>query len=317
MVFNFRDIFHKTPKTAIKRVIWDTFLRMGHMLQQQPIDIKRCRKSGVFLGKTIEFLQPIPKNVDILKTSLAGVPCWNIPYPSHPSKTIFYLHGGGYVCGLEHLGKVYQHFMVHLGMACSAEVWALDYRLAPEHPFPAMLDDSFHAYLDLLHNKNVHPSEIFMVGDSAGGGLTLALLLKLRDKGLPLPQGVVTLSPWTDLTISGESVVMRAHKDPMLKAQALPSIANCVVKNESANNPYISPLFGNYKGLPPLMMIVGGQEALYDDTIRVAQKAKNAGVDVSLHIYEEMFHIFPVFSGIFDEGKEVMDRIAAFVQAHE
>lgn len=302
---------------SLKRTIWDSFFRMGHVLQQQPVDISRCRKSGIFLGKTIEFFQPLPKDVNLLKTSLGRVPCWNIPLSSHPSKTIFYLHGGGYVCGLEHLGKIYQHFMVELGKNCSAEVWALDYRLAPEHPFPAMLDDSFQAYLDLIHNKNIHPSEIFFVGDSAGGGLTLALLLKLRDKGLPLPQAVVTLSPWTDLTISGESVVTRAHQDPLIKADALQTVANYVVQKEFANDPYISPLFGDYKGLPPLMMIVGGQEVLYDDTIRVAQKAKDAGVNVFLHIYEEMFHIFPVFSGIFEEGKEAIDRIAAFIQAHK
>jgi len=173
--------------------------------------------------------------------------------------------------------SVYKYITAELAHAAQAETYALEYRITPDHHHPAALDDAYKGYLALLE-KGISPKDIFVAGDSAGGGLTLALLMKLRDEDKPLPRAAIVLSPWADLTHSGESMITRADLDPIITKGAAVFMASLVLKGQSAKDPLISPLFGNYDGLPPLMILVGGREVLFDDSVRVSDKAKKAGL---------------------------------------
>jgi acetyl esterase/lipase len=275
--------------------------------------VEKSRKGVEILNKAIGWLQPIRKDIKLSETHLDGIFSYHVDSPSPTKRVILYLHGGAYIKGLKHLSRLYKYFSVELSVACDAEVWVPDYRLAPERPYPAALEDAYAVYQSLL-DKGTMPDDLFIMGDSAGGGLTLALLMKLRDEKKPLPRAAVTLSAWTDLALTGESMISRDDLDPMFSCKPLADIPPLIVEKEHEKDPYISPLYGTYEGLPPLMMFVGGHEILYDDTLRVAAKAKKAGVEVTLEMSENMPHVYPVFAGVFQEGKRALDQIAQFVK---
>jgi len=306
---------------SIKGIIFVSFLKLGKLKaaidrkRNKPLMAAQARKDAGLLNRLVGYLQPMRKGAVIHDESLDGINCWYIKGPNEPKRVILFLHGGAYVFSLQHLSNFFRYFLPELSVACEADVWAPDYRLAPEEPFPASLDDCYNAYLSLLA-KGIDPKNIFVMGDSAGGGLTLALLLKLRDEGKAFPKAAVAISPWTDLASSGESFGLRADLDPMLPAETALLLIPNIVNEKNLRDPYISPLYGDYEGLPPLFIIVGGREILFDDARRVAEKAAAAGVDVTLDIEEKMIHVYPVFGGIFKEGKEAMNRIAMFVNKH-
>lgn len=303
----------------IKKFIFLTILKLGkekekeRKAQHQPFDAKKSRKSAEILNETVGLLQPRRKDITLKKTQLKGMPCYHVYAPTRAKRVILYLHGGSYTKGLEHLSSLYEYFTTELAAACEADVWAPNYRLAPEHPYPAALEDAYKAYQKLLA-QGISPQDLYVIGDSAGGGLALALLMKLRDEGKHLPKAAVTLSPWTDLALTGESMKTRDDLDPMFSFKPLKDIPPLIVDKKHVKDPYISPLYGTYQGLPPLLMCVGGHEILYDDTIRVAKKAKQAGVNVTLVTHKEMSHVYPVFAGIFPEGRKALDQIASFVK---
>jgi epsilon-lactone hydrolase len=226
-----------------------------------------------------------------------------------PDACVLYLHGGGYV-----IGSVNTHrgLASHLAARSGLPVLVVDYRLGPEHVFPAALDDALTAYEWLL-SRGFTADRIVIAGDSAGGGLTLATLLALRDRGRPLPALGVAISPWTDLTLSGDSMdTMDAH-DPMVRRPGLQRMADWYVGAGSASDPLASPLFGDPTGLPPLLVHVGEVETLLDDATRFADKAQAAGVDVTLEVWPEMIHVWHAFGAAIPESDAAVTRIAEFV----
>lgn len=225
--------------------------------------------------------------------------------------TILYLHGGGYV-----IGSINSHreLISRIARATGARTLAIDYRLAPEHPFPAAVEDATKAYRWLL-NQGVEPEKIIVAGDSAGGGLTVATLLALRDAGDPLPAAAVCISPWTDLEITGESMVTKADVDPMIRPQDAKGGAERYHGKTDPSHPLISPINADLSGLPPLLVQVGTSEVLLSDSTRLAERAKAAGVDVTLEEWEEMIHVWHFFAFMLPEGQQAIERIGEFVRA--
>jgi monoterpene epsilon-lactone hydrolase len=224
--------------------------------------------------------------------------------------TILYLHGGGYYfCS----PKSHRGIVFALAKRSGARVFSLDYRLAPEHPFPAALDDAVAAYRRLIAD-GVPAQSIVIAGDSAGGGLALAMLLALRDAGDAMPAGGVLLSPWTDLASSGETFVTNNGRDPMFYGAVFRPVAQLYLGNADARNPLASPVYGDFSGLPPLLIHVGDTEVLLSDSTRVADSARAAGVGVELKIWPAMPHVFQMYAPFMPEANRALDEAAAFIQ---
>jgi epsilon-lactone hydrolase len=247
------------------------------------------------------------------KVTAGNVPGEWISAPgANPQRVILYLHGGGYVVGSI---NTHRAMVARIARAANARALAIDYRLAPESPFPAAVNDAVAAYRWLLA-RGYKPNNIVIAGDSAGGGLTIAALLKLRDAGDPMPAGAVPISPWTDLEGTGESVRSRAARDPMVTQDNLASSARQYYRDHDPTHPLISPLHGDFRGLPPMLIQVGDAEILLDDATRVAERAKAAGVKVELEVWDDMIHVWHVFAKILPEGQQAIDKIGKWVLAH-
>jgi acetyl esterase/lipase len=227
------------------------------------------------------------------------------------ARTILHLHGGGYVLGGP---DTHRSFASHLSAATASRVVNVDYRLAPEHCFPAALDDAVAAYRWLL-GTGVDPATVALTGDSAGGGLAIATLAALRAAGDALPAASVVISPWVDLTCSGESLTSRDAVDPMIGPSNLRTMAAAYVGTGDPAHPSVSPLFGDLAGLPPLLVLVGGREVLFDDAVRLVDAAKAAGVEADLDVWPEMFHVWPVLAAVIPEGREALAQVADFLRA--
>ena len=190
----------------------------------------------------------------------------------------------------------------------------LDYRLAPEHPFPAALEDSVRAYKWLINSEGYDPKNIIIAGDSAGGGLAIATLVKLRDQKIPLPAAAVCLSPWTDLALTGDSMKLNLHEDTLISPEGLMFHSRLYLGKTDPKNPFASPLYADFKGLPPLCIQVGSVEVLLDDATRLAKRAREAGVEVQLDIWEDMIHIFQSYAVIAPESIEGINKIGEFIK---
>jgi monoterpene epsilon-lactone hydrolase len=225
--------------------------------------------------------------------------------------TIFYLHGGGYAIGS---AAGYREFAARLAGATRARVLCVDYRLAPEHPFPDGLDDAFSAYKWLLA-EGQDPRRLVIGGDSAGGGLAMGLLMRLRDEGLPLPAAAFFLSPFLDLRGSGESVATKAAIDPIGKPESIHGMA-AMYAAQDLDHPYASPIMGRYDGLPPLFFAVGTRETLLDDSVRAVARALSAKAEVELVIEEDLTHIWPVLGPDLPESERTLGQIATFLGQH-
>lgn len=253
----------------------------------------------------------VPADVKLEPVSADGVPAEYLTAPNASAdRAVLYLHGGGYAIGSI---KSHRYLMQNVSRAAGARTLGIDYRLAPEHPFPAAIEDATKAYLWLLA-QGFAPGRVAIAGDSAGGGLTLATLVNLRDKGLPTPAAGVLISPWTDLTGTAESVKTRAASDPMVKPDGLYGLAGHYLNGVDARNPLASPVFADMKGLPPLLIHVGGREILYDDAVTVAERARAAGVDVTLVDEPELFHVWHAFAPMLDEGQQAVEQIGAWLK---
>ena len=255
----------------------------------------------------------LPTDVRCDPVDAGGVPAEWITTPGVVAeRVICYLHGGGYV-----LGSVNTHreMVSRLSRAASARVLIIDYRLAPENPFPAAVDDSTAAYHWLL-SVGVDPARLVIAGESAGGGLTVATLVALRDAGEPLPRAGICLSPWVDLECLGESWITKAEIDPMATRDGTLMLAKAYLGDIDPRTPLASPLYADLKGLPPLLIQVGTAEGLFDDATRLADRARAAGVDVVLEPWDDMIHMWHSFAAILPEGQQAIDRIGEFIRQH-
>ena len=282
-------------------------LRAGPALSDLSVEDLRSTLDG--FGAQV----PLAEDVTCEIVDAGGVPAEWITAPGAANDCVIYhLHGGGYVAGSV---STEREAISRLSRAGGARALAIDYRLAPEHPFPAAVEDSTTAYRWLL-SSGVDPSRVVIAGDSAGGGLTMATLLALRDAGDPLPAAAVCLSPWVDLEMSGESMTTKADVDPTVQRSGNLRIAQIYLAGADPRTPLAAPLYGDLTGLPPLLIQVGSAETLLDDSKRLAERARSAGVDVTLEVWEDMIHVWQFFAATLPEGQQAIDRIGAFIREH-
>jgi epsilon-lactone hydrolase len=241
-----------------------------------------------------------------------GVPAEWVSAPGcDTSRAVLYLHGGGYAIGSL---NTHRRLAYDISAASSARVLLVDYRLAPEHPFPAAIDDAAAAWCWLL-GQGFAPGRLAIAGDSAGGGLAIATLVNLRDNALGLPACAVAISPWVDLEGLGNSITTRAAQDPMVQKDGLLWMAGMYLQGRDARTPLAAPLHADLKGLPPVLVQVGTAETLLDDAIRIAERMHAAGVEARLAVWPNMLHVFPLFAPILSEGRDGCIEIGAFIRS--
>jgi epsilon-lactone hydrolase len=255
-------------------------------------------------------LLPVAADVRREPITAGGIPAeWVAAPGAVAERVVLYLHGGGYVVGSI---NTHRDLASRISRAAGARSLVIDYRLAPEHPHPAALDDAVAAYRWLL-STGINPGRLVIAGDSAGGGLTVATLVALRDAGLPLPAAAVCLSPWVDLEGIGESMTTKASSDPMIHVDGLRKMAAAYLGGQDPRTPLAAPLYANLSGLPPLLIQVGTAETLLDDSTRLAERARKAGVDVTLEPWEDMIHVWHFFAMMLPEARQAIDRVGEFV----
>ena len=293
---------------SFKSRFWRTILRAT--FKNKKLSIAELRANGV---KNSKMLGEVSKNITVEMINMEGIQAeWLIPFSSsaRSEKVILYLHGGGYVTG-----SIEDHRMMCglLANATETKVLIPEYRLAPEHPFPAALDDALKVYQWLL-DQGYSSANMIIAGDSAGGGLSIATVLALKEKSGSLPAAVVCLSPWTDLALTGQSHATKAKAEAILNKDVLHEWALCYTDESNLTNPLVSPIHGDFHGFPPLLIQVGSEEILLDDSILLAKKAKSAGVDVTLKIWDGMWHVWQALGDLIPENKKTFEEIGQFVQ---
>ena len=257
--------------------------------------------------------QPLPADVIVTAAALGGVPTAEITVDGiEPRHIVLYFHGGVYVLGDAFLAA---DLASQVGRRTRAKVVSVDYRLAPEHPYPAAVDDALAAYEALLHNGTA-PSDIAFAGESAGGGLAIATLVNARDHGLPLPAAAFVMSPYADLTLAGATMETKREADPLLSPQALHARVTDYTSGQDAALGLISPIFAELSGLPPLIIQAGTHEVLLDDAVRLARQAATADVQVTLDITPQVPHVFQAYYPILDEAAAALDRAGQLLAAH-
>ncbi len=254
---------------------------------------------------------PLAPDVIVTPVDAGGVPAeWVAAPGADPRRTMLYLHGGGYViCSI----NTHRELASRLARAAAARVLVINYRLAPEHPHPAAVEDAVTAYRWLL-GRGASPARTVIAGDSAGGGLTVATLVALRDAGVALPAAGVCISPWVDMEGLGESMTTKADVDPMVQREQLVEMGKLYLGGKPPRTPLASPLYADLHGLPPLLIQVGTAETLLDDSTRLAGCALEAGVDVMLEPWEDMIHVWHIFATMLPEAREAIERVGAFVR---
>jgi monoterpene epsilon-lactone hydrolase len=294
------------------------------MSKQQQVELDATLRQGAFDPKgEVEELRsgfealmrsiPVPGDVRRTRTSVGGVDAVEVTVDgTDSSNVILYFHGGVYVIGSADSSVP---LAAELARRANAKVISVDYRLAPENPYPAAVEDATAAYDGLL-SLGMDPSNIAIAGESAGGGLTAALLLTLRDGGMPMPSSAFVMSPWADLTLSGNTIVDRQDVDPILRGEALSLRVGDYVASANSSDPFISPVFADLRGLPPILIQVGSHEILLSDAVRFAERAANADVEVTLEVVPGVPHVFQAYAAVVDEGAAALDRAATFLNAH-
>lgn len=253
-----------------------------------------------------------PRGVDYIETTVTGgIPAmWVVPHGSVQDRVVLCIHGGGFVTGSMYTHrKLFGHFAKAIG--CRALIF--EYRRTPEHQHPAQMEDAVAAYRWLL-DQGISADHIAVTGDSSGGGLAVSLLLRARAIGLPLPAASMPLSPWVDMTSSGETMLTNHGKDALFTKQSIEALVTMFLGSGDQRDPYASPLYGDLAGLPPLYVQVGGDELLLDDGRRLAERARNAGVDVRFDIFPELQHTFHFSAGRAPEADEAIRRLADWVR---
>jgi monoterpene epsilon-lactone hydrolase len=263
-------------------------------------------------ARSYESAAPLPSigSASVSAVDADGVPCLWVENGARSSRVVIYLHGGGYIWMSP---STHRGVMAQISSAAGARCLGVDYRRAPEHPYPAAVADSVTAYKWLL-SQGTPPEQIAIAGDSAGGGLVLALLLALRDQGFPRPSAGICVSPWTDLLVTGSTADTAA--DPVVSGPALRAMAAAYLAGADATEPLASPLYANLAGLPPLLIQVGTRESLLDDARRFAAKAREAGVDTTYVEHPDVIHMWLVFDPHLPESRDAFRLIAEFADKH-
>jgi epsilon-lactone hydrolase len=257
--------------------------------------------------------QPLPADVTVTAAALGGVPTAEITIGGiEPRHVVLYFHGGVYV-----IGDAFQAagLASEVGRRTGAKVISVDYQLAPEHPYPAAVNDALAAYEGLLRGGTA-PSDIAFAGESAGGGLAVATLVNARDHGLPLPAAALVMSPYADLTLSGATMETKREADPLFTREAFRARVTDYTSGQDAALGLISPIFADLSGLPPLIIQAGTHEVLLDDALRLADVAANADVEVTLDITPGVPHVFQAYYPFLDEAAAALDRAGQFLSAH-
>ncbi len=282
---------------------------------QQTLDMFKEMGAKMAEAKDINAMRAImieaqaPAGVTCTPVEAGGVSAeWSVADGADQDKVILYVHGGGYVMGS---AGSHRDMTGRLSQAAGARVLSLNYRLAPEHPFPAPVDDAVAAYRWLL-GQGIQASNMAIAGDSAGGGLALAALIAIRDAGEPVPAAGIGISPWVDMEGTGESMTTRAAVDPVVQKEGLLGMAKIYLGGADPKNPLAAPLHANLAGLPPLLIQVGDSETLLDDATRITERAQKADVDVTLKIWDEMPHVWHLFAPILPEGRQAIEEIGTF-----
>ncbi len=256
--------------------------------------------------------QPLPADVTVTAAALGGIPTAEITVDRiEPRHVVLYFHGGVYVIGDAFLAA---DLASQVGRRTGAKVISVDYRLAPEHPYPAAVDDALAAYEALLNNGTA-PSDIVFAGESAGGGLAVVTLVNARDHGLPLPAGAYVMSPYADLTLAGTTMETKREVDPLFTRELLQARVTDYTAGQDASLALISPIFADLSGLPPLIIQAGSHELLLDDAVRLAGRAATADVEVTLDITPGVPHVFQAYHPILDEAAAALDRAGRFLSA--
>ena len=282
------------------------------MLRAQPVVNPNASVEEARAGfEQVASMFPVDADIKREVVSAGGVKAeWLSAPDADAGRAVLYLHGGGYV-----IGSISTHraLAARLSRASRARVLVIDYRLAPEHPHPAAVEDSVAAYRWML-GQGLTPRRIAVAGDSAGGGLTVATLVAIRDAKLPLPGGGACLSPWVDMEGIGESMTTKSDVDPIVQKAGLLQMAAAYLGGKAPRTPLAAPLYADLSGLPPLLIQVGTAETLLDDASRLAERARKAGVTVSYEPWESMIHVWHLFAPMLDEGQQAIDRIGEFVR---
>ena len=256
-------------------------------------------------------LHPVPGDVSVAAARVADIPVeWISRSDASDDGVLLYLHGGGYVIGSP---NSHRHLVANLSAESGLQGLLVDYRLAPEHPFPAAVEDALSVYASLL-THGYEPEQVAVAGDSAGGGLVIAMMLAAKDANLPQPSAGICISPWTDLTQTADSFSNNAEVDPTVSKQSLDDFAELYIADEDIKNPYASPLFGDLTGLPPLLVQVGSIEVLLDDSTALVERAKASGVSATLEVWEEMIHVWHRYYPLLREGREANARIGEYIR---
>jgi monoterpene epsilon-lactone hydrolase len=262
--------------------------------------------------RAAESAQPLPADVTVTAAALGGIPTAEITVDGiEPRHVVLYFHGGVYVMGDAFLAA---DLASQVGRRTDAKVISVDYRLAPEHPYPAAVDDALAAYEALLHGGTV-PSDIVFAGESAGGGLAVVTMVNARDHGLPVPAGAYVMSPYADLTLAGTTMESKREVDPLFTRELLQARVTDYTAGQDASLGLISPVFADLSGLPPLIIQAGSHELLLDDAVRLAGQAAAADVEVTLEITPGVPHVFQAYSAILDEATAALDRAGRFLWA--
>lgn len=257
---------------------------------------------------------PVADDVELTAVDLKGIPGeYSIVPGSDPSRVLMFFHGGGYCSGSI---QSHRRLVTEAGRAAKMRTLAVAYRLAPEHPFPAAHDDALTAW-QFLRNQNVAAAHIAIGGDSAGAGLTLALISRLRDAGEDLPACAWLISPWADLTMSGATMASKAAVDPLIHKEYLNELADAYLPaGMDRKDPRVSPLYSDFKNFPPMLIQIGSEETLLDDAIRLVARAGAADVAVTLEIWPHMIHAWPLWNAHLEDGRRALSNAGSFIRAH-
>ncbi len=281
----------------------------AHLATLPPMREQSVEEARALYDKA-QYVFALPEGVEARADVLGGVPAEAVARAGDDGAgTLLYLHGGGYAIGSP---ASHRHLVGALAAASRTRAWALDYRRAPEHPFPAAVDDALAGYRGLL-DAGADPRSVAIGGDSAGGGLTVAALTAIRDAGLPPPAAGVCISPWTDLAGGGATYRTHAERDPMVFREDIERWSKAYLAGADPRHPLASPLYADLSGLPPLLVHVGSEEVLLDDSRRLAERAEAAGVPVTLEVWDGMIHVWHWFGEYLDEAGQGVRGIAGFL----